>query len=332
MRALTVSIKMLDAAIKHYKTSDEQLDSLFRRHGVPRQLLGQPGARVSAENYSALLQDIMVAMKDELLGYGTAPQRLGTWKIMSLSVITADTLGEALRRYCTFFNLFDWGLSPRLTLEDGMAVLTLTPSPTAPELEAYGYVATLFYYQRFASWLVDRQIPIVKLELNFPPPPYADEFRPMFLYCPVSFNAARSRIYFSEAMLSLPLQQDALSLSEFMRNPNLVMISREYSHSSWHSRIRALVARDLTDIPTFNDIASRLDIHPQTLRRQLANEGLSYSEIKNQARRDAAIYHLSRSRLPVEEIAYLTGFAEPSNFIRAFKQWTGVTPLTYRKM
>ncbi|WP_341776816.1 hypothetical protein [Halospina denitrificans] len=25
------------------------------------------------------------------------------------------------------------------------------------------------------------------------------------------------------------------------------------------------------------------------------------------------------------------GFAEPSNFIRAFKQWTGVTPYTYRK-
>jgi AraC-like DNA-binding protein len=28
---------------------------------------------------------------------------------------------------------------------------------------------------------------------------------------------------------------------------------------------------------------------------------------------------------------YLTGFSEPSTFYRAFKRWSGMTPIEYRK-
>ncbi|MGM0450699.1 MAG: helix-turn-helix domain-containing protein [Pseudomonadota bacterium] len=53
--------------------------------------------------------------------------------------------------------------------------------------------------------------------------------------------------------------------------------------------------------------------------------------MRNQLRRDLAIDLLSRTRHSVEEIGYRVGFADPSNFIRAFRQWTGVTPYSYRK-
>jgi AraC-like DNA-binding protein len=35
--------------------------------------------------------------------------------------------------------------------------------------------------------------------------------------------------------------------------------------------------------------------------------------------------------LGVAEVAYLLGFSEPSAFHRAFKRWTGKTPLEYKK-
>lgn len=77
-------------------------------------------------------------------------------------------------------------------------------------------------------------------------------------------------------------------------------------------------------------IAQHLHISPQTLRRHLREEGTSFQELKDQLRRDIAIYHLRRADLSLQQIAEQTGFSEPSAFHRAFKKWTGLTPGAYR--
>ncbi len=67
------------------------------------------------------------------------------------------------------------------------------------------------------------------------------------------------------------------------------------------------------------------------MRRRLAEEGQSFIDLKREVKRDLAIHYLSGSSLTIEEVASAIGFSEASAFIRAFKQWTGITPFTYRK-
>ena len=67
------------------------------------------------------------------------------------------------------------------------------------------------------------------------------------------------------------------------------------------------------------------------LVRRLKDEGSSYQQIKDNLRRDTAVYFLSRPELSIDEIALQLGFSEPSAFHRAFKKWTGVTPGVYRQ-
>lgn len=322
---------MLRAALENYRGDDAVIDQLFQDCGVPRHLLEQDNARLSAEKYSALLQGIMVAMGDEMLGYGRQPHPLGMWKLMSQAVITADSLGEALKRYCRFFSLFDWGIRLRLDSDENGASLTLLDTDPSQPLSAYPYVSTLFYGHRLASWLIDREIPISSVELACKPPFYVSELRPMYRYAPLHFGATGNRLHFTAELLSQPLKQDQQSLQEFVANPNLVMISREFEQSSWQARVQKIIDRDLSQIPGFEAIAKQLDIHPQTLRRRLHSEGLEFRELKNLARRDAAIDLLLRTGLSIEAIAAQLGFNESSNFIRAFRQWTGVTPYSYRK-
>ena len=43
-----------------------------------------------------------------------------------------------------------------------------------------------------------------------------------------------------------------------------------------------------------------------------------------------AQHYLTGREATVKETAYLVGFSEPAAFSRAFKRWTGLTPLAHR--
>jgi AraC-like DNA-binding protein len=68
----------------------------------------------------------------------------------------------------------------------------------------------------------------------------------------------------------------------------------------------------------------------RTLARRLSDEGLNFTEILQQLRRDLAVRYLNDRRLHVSKIAWLLGFHEVSAFTHAFKRWTGKTPSQIR--
>ena len=90
------------------------------------------------------------------------------------------------------------------------------------------------------------------------------------------------------------------------------------------------MSRDRTPWPDLEAVARHLHVSPQTLRRHLREEGTSFQALKDELRRDIAIYHLGRADLSLQAIAEQLGFSEPSAFHRAFKKWTGLTPGAYR--
>ncbi|WP_245708024.1 helix-turn-helix domain-containing protein [Celeribacter baekdonensis] len=64
--------------------------------------------------------------------------------------------------------------------------------------------------------------------------------------------------------------------------------------------------------------------------RRLSTENTSFQTIKDGLRRDLAIRDLAAGK-SINAIAQDTGFASTANFHRAFKQWAGTTPVTYRR-
>ena len=78
------------------------------------------------------------------------------------------------------------------------------------------------------------------------------------------------------------------------------------------------------------DIARSLGMSERTLARKLSDEGLNFTEILEQLRRDLAVRYLDDRKLHVSKIAWLLGFNEVSSFTHAFKRWTGKTPSQMR--
>jgi AraC-like DNA-binding protein len=78
------------------------------------------------------------------------------------------------------------------------------------------------------------------------------------------------------------------------------------------------------------DVARNLGMSERTLGRKLADEGLNFTQILQQLRRDLVVRYLDDRRLQVSKIAWLLGFHDVSAFTHACKRWTGKTPSQMR--
>lgn len=331
MRDLSISVYFARAVLKNAVEQGLDPISLLRKNRISPRLLQEDNARISIERFADLHVGTMRAMDDEALGYAGRRLPLGCWSMMCHAVIGSETLGQALSRYCRFYQLFELGWYPVLEEDSETALVQLVSAQADLAPVPYLHELLLFNTHRFASWLVQEHIPLQVVQLAYAPQAQALDYRHMFLANPIDFEKTRSQLVISRAILDRRISQNETSLRHFLRHPVLIMLTQDYSTNSWTSQVRESVRRRLHDIPELTDVAANLDMHPQTLRRRLAAEGTTFKEIKNQVRRDTALHFLGKQGLSIEEIAHRAGFSESSAFIRAFKGWTGITPYTYRK-
>ena len=78
------------------------------------------------------------------------------------------------------------------------------------------------------------------------------------------------------------------------------------------------------------DVVRNLGMSERTLTRKLSDEGLNFTEVLQQLRRDLAVRYLDDPKLHISKIAWLLGFNEVSSFTHTFKRWTGKTPSQMR--
>jgi AraC-like DNA-binding protein len=330
-REQSISVHFARAVLKNAVSCGLDPVSLLRRNRISPRLLLEDNARISIERYANLQVSTMLAMEDEALGYASQRMPIGCWSMMCHAVIGSETLGQALSRYCRFYQLFEFGMHPHLEEEDDTAHIRLRAIDQDREFHPYLKEMVLFNVHRFASWLVQEHLPIQLVELDYPPTAQLGDYRHMFLANPVEFERPVTQMHLSRNLLDKRVTQNEASLRHFLRHPVLHLLTQGYASNSWTSRVRDIVRRNMADMPELNEVAATLEIHPQTLRRRLSAEGGTFKEIKNQVRRDTALHFLGKQGLSIEEIAHRAGFSESSAFIRAFKGWTGVTPYTYRK-
>jgi AraC-like DNA-binding protein len=82
--------------------------------------------------------------------------------------------------------------------------------------------------------------------------------------------------------------------------------------------------------PGIEAVARKMNCSGRTLQRRLAERNLSYQMLLDYIRKDLSIELLSKTTLPITQIASRAGFADDSTFHRAFRRWTGVSPGSYR--
>ena len=70
--------------------------------------------------------------------------------------------------------------------------------------------------------------------------------------------------------------------------------------------------------PKRDTVAQTLHLSQRTLQRRLQEEGTSFQTLLDDTRRELAEQYLAQPNMTLLEIAYLLGFADPSNFFLGF--------------
>jgi AraC-like DNA-binding protein len=96
-------------------------------------------------------------------------------------------------------------------------------------------------------------------------------------------------------------------------------------------RVRQALASQSATIHSADDLAALLNISARTLHRQLKDEGASLQALKDEVRQARAIDLLLRTSRPIKQVALAAGFQNDKSFIRAFRGWTGQSPMTFRQ-
>lgn len=336
MKSSTIASPMVSNMLEGARSRGFNVQQILLDAGISPNILLQPRSRITFEQLSRLSRSLMTLLGDENLGLADRPRRQNTYKLACYAAINATTIGEALGLIVEFMNIMEGSLVNELLAQpEGGISYQLRLRPKSHIKNIYAIEHMLVTVHRTLCWMANIRIPITTASLDYPAPSYASEYRYIFLGAPIAFDQPECAISFSQHSLDLQNVRDIVQLKEFLKQAPLTLLSQTMTEDNLSFRLRGWLERQLTTYHTAPDIdqaARTFDLHPQALRRQLKREGSSYQHIKTETRRDLAINMVQSRNLSIESIASHLDFSEPSAFIRAFKQWTGLTPLAYRRL
>ncbi|HEU0191545.1 MAG TPA: AraC family transcriptional regulator [Mycobacterium sp.] len=325
----TVAIQFVRSALESAQLHGLDAGAMLQEAGITPQLLTQGTARVTRQQANRLVQALWRATGDELAGIGPRPVPRGTFRMITLGVVHTPDLGEALRRFIEF---------SRLAIGFRELEMVQGPEHTRLAFDSRGYTGTDqlivgiigVIVHRFASWLIGRQIELSSLVLPGTAPSYAAEYLPAYGIAP-HFGGSDAALSFLNHYLSAPVIRTEAELLELLRtSPNDLLFRHDYNPSI-SGQVRKIIEHSATgEVVSARDVAARLHISTQHLRRLLCAEGVTFRQIKEEILRDEAITSLTKGRESIEQLSERLGFSEPSAFRRAFRRWTGSSPGTYR--
>lgn len=179
--------------------------------------------------------------------------------------------------------------------------------------------------------LMGGELPLERVTVAAPPPPNWSQLRRYFP-CPVEFDADRTQWMFRPGSAGLPLPLADGDLEALYNSRCGALLGRANAESAIKVRLAARLRRSDGTFLNAGESARQLALSERTLHRRLAEEGTRFSTVLDDARYARARELLMDRRMTIERIALAIGFAEPSSFSRAFKRWSGMNALEYRRL
>ena len=306
-------------------------EKVLKRLGISEDYLYQTDLRTPHAAQVLFWQVVEDVAGDPDIGLKLG-QNLPTYKgqVLEYLFLSSPTFGEGVRRAMNYQRLLTDAADFDLHCGEELSYMVLNAA--SPEVRRIGHFTEAF----------------VQGAITFFRSVTDDHFRPecvdfehersrgkdrveRVLGCTVRFGCAETRVYFPTGLLDYPSphhEPRLLDLHERFASEQVAELEKK----DIVGQVERLVAEQLdSGEVTLDAVAERLDMKPRTLRTRLAEADTSFNQVLSHFRYRLACRLLAATDESIDEIVYLTGFSEPSTFYRAFKRWSGMTPIEYRR-
>lgn len=329
MEEFTVGSAEVRALVGSLAALGLDVAALQRAIDLEPSLLDDAGARIPE---SALLSLWVAAEARWDMGqlglHAGANVPVGAFEVLDYLAGASPTIGAGLRRLAEYSAIANTGLTYAID-ERADPVIFSMRHPYAFEFLPPSFVEYLWVLivARFRDHIDGRFRPTLWLR-HAPQGPLAT-YRQVL--GDVVFHAERTELRVARAQWDLPNPRDDSSLSKILERHARDLVARLPTTQGPMDRVHAALIEGLRrGDATIEHTAARLHVSVRTLQRQLTDAGTSFKAVLDEMRADVARTLLSSTGRSLLEIAYLLGYSDASAFNRAFRRWTGTTPLEYR--
>ncbi len=302
---------------------------VLERAGVSTTVWHDPLQRIPIAVVRRIFEIIFDLTGDPCFGLEVSKHfRMPMLHALGHSLMASRTLRDYCTRLSRSLRLVSQGAQMKLIEADDTARLLVSDVATVVPADSEDVLCG--FLVRSMREISDGRFRPQRIELRRSAPMGSAKRHEDFYGCRVAFDKPDISIIFDRAVLDveLPLGSDELAhLNDRIVRAYLERLDR----TDFVNRVRSVVIEALpSGRATKSAVARRLGVSARTLQARLGDRGTSFIELTDAMRQALARAYLDDASISIGEIAYLIGFSDTSNFTRAFKRWTGVSPSNHR--
>ncbi len=314
---------------KHIESCGHDPAPLYRKAGINPALLKRSDMRINISHVDELWRLAVELLDDPCFGIKMSenwhPSYTGA---LGYAWCASSTLRTAFNRVVRYIHVVTEDLNIKLSEKSNEFKVIVDLENSLFTLPQHHDVVTsvLMHMCRFNYG--DELIPIEVCLAHEEPPCskiISDYFR-----APVIYDAPASSFTLAKKDVDLKLASSNEELTllhdEFLMKYLIKIKKGDLVQQIQSVIIDNLPSGNISD----NLIARELNLSERSLQRKLKERGTTYRIVLDNMREMAAIQYIKNPLNTMSDIAFLLGFSEQSAFSRAFKKWTGTSPIIYR--
>lgn len=293
--------------------------------------LEQSDTRISLREFTCVCRNIKkFCPKDDVsyqIGTALQPMQFGAYGI---GFCASKTLGEALNFYIDYQDILTPSVLVSMSSSPHDRTIKLIFSDTLKDqyLHRFNIEMHTVMCLSFIKKCIDIPLQFSEAHFSFPSSDKECE-KTNKIAKRTTYDADQDELVFPQAWVEKRFVESNPITAEVMQRCCARSVARLRKSRTISAQLLRAMENDLSSLLTIEQAATSLQLSPRTLRRYLAEEETSFSQLLSEFRLRRALLLIRDEHRSADEVAYELGYSDTPNFRAAFKRWTGQTISEY---